>query len=60
MPQYRIYTVKPDGHLSGPPQVVECPSDQDAVKEAKRFLDGHLIEIWEGTRVVFRIDPAND
>lgn len=48
MPQYRFYTVKPDGHLLGLPTDVECPNDQDAVNEAKQFLDGHLIEIWQG------------
>ena len=48
MPQYRFYTAKPDGHLLGLPTDVECPNDQDAVNEAKQFLDGHLIEIWQG------------
>lgn len=57
MPEYRIYTVKADGHLLGPPAVVECADDQDAVKEAKQLLNGQLIEIWQGTRVVMRLDP---
>ena len=60
MPQYRIYTVKPGGHLLGPSNVVECPNDQDAVNEAKQLLDGHLIEIWQGARMVSGIDPTDD
>ena len=57
MPEYRIYTVKKDGHLRGPPKVVECPNDLAVIKEAKQFLDGLLIEVWQGARVVIRLDP---
>lgn len=57
MPEYRIYTVKKDGHLQGPPKVVECPNDLAAVNEAKQLLDGLIIEVWEGPRIVMRLDP---
>jgi len=57
MPEYRIYTVKKDGHLIGPPKVVECPNDEAAVTEAKQLLDGLVIEVWQGPRVVMRLEP---
>ena len=48
MPQYRFYTVKPDGHLLGLPTDVECPNDQDSVNEAKQFLNGTLLRYGRG------------
>ena len=60
MPEYRIYTVGKDGHISGPPAVVVYPDDQVAVLEARRVHDGHAIEVWEGDRVVVRFVPAHE
>ena len=57
MPEYYLYTIKKDGHSDGPPKVVECQDDEAAVKKAKQLLDDRLIEIWEGARVVMRLDP---
>jgi hypothetical protein len=52
MPEYRFYTVAKDGHFAGVPEARELPDDPAALKEAKQFLDGHDIEIWQGKRVV--------
>jgi hypothetical protein len=57
MPEYYLYTIKKDGHSAEPPKVVECQDDEAAVKKAKQLLDDRLIEIWEGARVVMRLDP---
>lgn len=57
MPEYRIYTVKKDGHFVGPPKVVECPNDEAVIAEAKQLLNGLRIEVWQGPRVVTRLDP---
>jgi len=57
MPEYRIYTVKKDGHLAGPPKVVACLDDEAAVNEAKQLLDELNIEVWQGARVVKRLEP---
>jgi hypothetical protein len=35
----------------------ELPNDEAAVKEAKKLLDGRTIEIWQGARIVYRLDP---
>ena len=57
MPDYRIYTVKEDGHLAGPPRIVECTNDEIVVQEARHLLEDQLLEIWQGPRVVMRLDP---
>lgn len=57
MPDYRIYTVKKDGHIVRPPEVVECINDAQAVEVAKKLLNGQLIEVWQGPRVVIRLEP---
>ena len=57
MPEYRFYTIGKDGHIAAPAIVYEAPKDADALKEAKRLLDGHDIEIWLGARVVAYLVP---
>ena len=59
MPEYRIYTVGKDGHISGPPVLVDCPDDQTAVLEARRIHNGHAIEVWKGDNVVVRFVRAS-
>jgi len=60
MPEYRIYIVGKDGHISGPPVLVDCPDDQAAAHEARRIHNGHAIEVWKGDCVVVRFAPAHD
>ncbi|HMJ29552.1 MAG TPA: hypothetical protein VK512_12625 [Xanthobacteraceae bacterium] len=57
MPEYRFYTIGKDGHVATPAITYEAPKDADALKEAKRLLDGHDIEIWQGARVVAYLVP---
>jgi hypothetical protein len=57
MLEYRIYTVKKDGHLAGLPAVIECQNDEAAVAEAKQRLDRLVVEVWQGARVVIRLEP---
>ena len=52
MPEYRFYNLKRNGHISGAPLALELPDDEAACAVGKKILNGHDIEIWEGTRVV--------
>jgi hypothetical protein len=54
---YRLHSVKPGGRISAPPVVIDCPSDQEAAAEAVSLMDGMTVEIWEGSRLVERIEP---
>jgi hypothetical protein len=57
MPEYRFYTLGKDSRVVGAPMVLKCQDDQAAVDKAKQFLDGRVIEIWNLTRLVTRLDP---
>jgi hypothetical protein len=59
MPAYRIYTIDKDGHIVGPANIVDAADDQEARQEAKRMLEGHTIELWDGSRRVAKFDPLH-
>jgi hypothetical protein len=58
MSHYRIYTISSEGSITGPPRVVECNDDLEAVEKAKQVLSGEDIELWQGSRFVVRLDRA--
>jgi hypothetical protein len=54
MSQYRIFTIGPNGHfISG--MAFECLNDGQAIEEARRLLDGHDLELWQGQRFVITL-----
>jgi hypothetical protein len=55
MAEYRAYTVGHDGHFIGFEPLV-CADDSEAIEQAKRFVDGHDIELWSGDRLVTRLE----
>ena len=58
VPAYRIYSINQAGHISGPPEIVECPDDQEAAQIAKLFIDGKDVEVWDGPRFVVGLKAA--
>ena len=59
MPEYRIYKLLRANEIAGPPIEVECASDQEAVAEAKKLINGLGLEIWQGARVITRLRPSD-
>jgi hypothetical protein len=57
MPAYRLYPLKDDGHVAGPPAVVECPDDQAAIEHARQVAIEQPVEIWLLDRRILRVDP---
>ena len=55
---YRVYKLREDGRVSGPPHVIDCRDDEAALLEARRLFRGHLREVWDLARFVGRIDPV--
>jgi len=43
-----------DGHFTGSQEMV-CRDDGEAVAKAKRMVDGHHIEVWNGDCFVIRL-----
>jgi hypothetical protein len=54
---YQLYTVRSDGRIDELPVAVFAPSDAVAVAEARKRLNGHDIEVRQGTRVVAYLVP---
>ena len=59
MPDYRAYQIKGD-HVAGVPIVITCDSDHEAIQQAKKLVDGHDIELWDGSRFVIGIKSTDD
>lgn len=57
MPDYRFYSIKKDGHIAGPAIERNCPNDREALKEARELVNGHDIEVWQGSRVLAYLAP---
>ena len=55
MPIYRIFTVGPDQHFLGMPEIVECVDDNEAIDKAMQFANGLDLEIWDPRRMVARL-----
>jgi hypothetical protein len=54
MAEYRAYAVGLDGHFIGFEALI-CRDDSEAIAEAKRLIDGHDMEVWNGDRFVIRL-----
>jgi hypothetical protein len=57
MAAYRFYVLGSDGHIAQPPKVVQCPDDGAAIQQARQYLDGKAIEVWEDARLIIKLKP---
>jgi hypothetical protein len=55
MALYRVYNISPDNHITTMPDIVNFSDDEDVIEYAKTQLNGHGVEVWDGTRVVIRL-----
>ena len=57
---YRVYRLDATAeHITGPPIDIDAPDDLEAVEQAKQFLNGKPIELWQGARCVERLYPLH-
>jgi hypothetical protein len=56
VPSYRLYFLNHGGHIVRAKELA-CTSDEEAVTEAKRWVDGETVELWERARLLARFDP---
>ena len=57
MPDYRIYRIDDDGHVKHVPIIVACGTDEEAIEQARQYVDGVAIEVWRLDQVIGRLDP---
>jgi hypothetical protein len=58
MATYRLYTFDGEGHVAGPPRIIESSTDDDAVEAARWYAAGNAVELWIGDRLVRRLEPS--
>jgi hypothetical protein len=51
MAEYRAYILTSDGRIMKPVDL-ECDDDDVAKQAAKQLVDGHDVELWQGTRKI--------
>jgi len=57
MPAYRVYVLTKDNRVIGPPKIIECRGEQEALVKAQEFAEDHDVELWDGARLIARL-PA--
>jgi hypothetical protein len=51
MDEYRAYILGPDGHIQHRIDLI-CDNEEAAIEHAKRLVDGHNVELWQGARKI--------
>ena len=49
--------LKHGNEIAGPPKLFQGGSDEEAIALSLTLIDGLDIEIWQGARVVIRLQP---
>jgi hypothetical protein len=55
MLDYRLYSLKNGNRIADPPKILRCASDEEAISLASTLLDELDVEMWQGARVVIRL-----
>jgi hypothetical protein len=54
MAAYQAFAIGSDGRFVLYEPLI-CDNDNDAIAKARRLVDGHDIELWNGARLVIRL-----
>ena len=57
MTAYRIYVVDREGHVTGPPYIVYCANDPEAIQQARKYVGREPVEIWLDATRIGRLEP---
>jgi len=58
MLEYRAYLIGRDGHIVHRVDIL-CVDDEAAKERALLLVDGHTVELWQGTRRVATFHPRH-
>jgi hypothetical protein len=56
MAHYRVYFLDGASHINEA-AALDCENDEEAIKKATGIRYSHAIEVWQGERLVKRIEP---
>jgi hypothetical protein len=57
MYDYRVYLLNKLGQVDDVPRLVKCATDEDATKRARQLQGHQAVELWQGDRLVIKIEP---
>lgn len=57
MPHYRLYFLRADNRVDRAVDL-DCESDEEAIDKASELRGLEAMELWQGTRLVKRIEPG--
>jgi hypothetical protein len=52
--RYRLYLTDASGHRRE--ILIERKNDAQAIEQAKRYKDSHMVEVWQGERRIGRVE----
>jgi hypothetical protein len=58
MQEYRAYLLGFDGHIRERMEL-ESETDEEAVAKARQHFNGGAIEVWQGVRIVAKLDAGS-
>ena len=53
---FKAFTLSNTGRIIGPPAEITAESDVEALLEAGKWGNIHDVEVWEGDRLVAKLD----
>jgi hypothetical protein len=54
--EYKLYMLDGSGQIAGVPVVIEAPSDDQAIAQARERKKRAPAELWRGSRLIARLD----
>jgi hypothetical protein len=54
---YRAFLVDEKGQFTGA-EDFDCADDEDAIKQAQRYVNGCGVEVWQAMSFIAKIDPV--
>jgi hypothetical protein len=59
MPDFRVYFIGDDGHIASVREIADMP-EAKAIAQARQWLNGHDLEVWQGDRQVAILSKIGD
>jgi hypothetical protein len=54
---YRAFRVDASGRIYRS-HVLDCETDEQAITVARQFIDGHGVQLWDGSRKIANFPPV--
>lgn len=59
MPDFRVYFIGDDGHILNVREIADM-AESKAIAQARQWLDGHDLEVWQDDRQVAILSKNGD